>query len=49
MKSKKVLQEVHIDLDLALDKSETFQALLIKYIDVFSKDDLDIGDCYNKT
>lgn len=43
--SKKIFEEVHIDSRLTPEQNDKVESLLRKHMDVFSKDDGDIGDC----
>lgn len=43
--SKKIFDEIHIDSNLTPEQNEQVKSLLLQHVDVFSKDDSDIGDC----
>lgn len=43
--SKKIFDTVNINSNLAQEQDEKVRLLLQKHIDIFSKDDSDIGDC----
>ena len=42
---EKLMNEVHIDKGISTEQEKELRELLLKYKDIFSKDDLDIGTC----